>query len=229
MSTLDDQTADRRHSGAAPDAPTASRPEAFIPLRKADLGETLSAGLPPDDAAAFGRFCRLLHVLISCRLQATVEELKEAYASFDPDADTRRGVRPLPSQLDVLRARLFEQFGRLLAHGNFIRLAEDEINAALADRTHWGLQLKVNFELFDRLELYYRGDTSGKRYRRRLRNRFRLEEVDVPIYQRLVLIFRLRPAGGFPSCWTPATCTSSCSRRFPSSISTCCCRARRCA
>ena len=197
MSTLDNQAADEHPAGDAAEEPGGVRREAFIPLRKADLGQTLSASLPPDAAAAFGRLCRLLHVLISCRLQATVEELKEAYAPFDPDTDTRRADRPRPSQLDVLRAGLFEQFGRLLAHGNFIRLAEDEINAALSGRSHWGLHLKVNFELFDRLELYYRGDTTGRRYRRRWRNRFRLEEVEVPIYQRLVIIFRLRPGRRF--------------------------------
>jgi hypothetical protein len=84
-----------------------------------------------------------------------------------------------------------------LGRGNFHRLAEEEINHALTDRSHWGLHLTVNFELFERLELYYRGDTVGTRYRRRLRNRFRREEVQVPMYQRLAVIFRLRPGERF--------------------------------
>ncbi len=97
MSTLDNQAADEHPAGDAAEEPGGVRREAFIPLRKADLGQTLSASLPPDAAAAFGRLCRLLHVLISCRLQATVEELKEAYAPFDPDTDTRRPIARDPA------------------------------------------------------------------------------------------------------------------------------------
>lgn len=172
-----------------------ARPEAFIPLRKTDLGQTL-ARLPGLEAAAteaFGRFCRLLHVVIHCQLQRTIEELKQAYAPFDPDSDTREGKQHTEAELDGYRAVLFERFQGLLTRANFHRLAESEINQALEDRSHWGLHLTVDFTLFDRLELYYRGDRVGTRYRRRLRNRFRSEAIDVPVYQRLVIIFRLKP------------------------------------
>jgi len=171
-----------------------ARPEAFIPLRKRDLVETLARypGLSPEGAMSFRRFCRLLHALVHCHLEAALDELKEAYAPFDPDADTRAGVALTRQDLDLRREILFEGFGRLLARANFHRLAEAEINAALEDRSHWGLHLTVDFTLFDRLELYYRGDRMGTRYRRAWRNRFRSEAIDVPIYQRLVLIFHLK-------------------------------------
>lgn len=171
-----------------------SRPEAFIPLRKQDLRETLARhpGLATESATKFQRFCRLLHALVHGHLEATLDELKDAYAPFDPDADTRAGVALTVQELDLRREVLFEEFGRLLTRANFHRLAEAEINAALEDRSHWGLHLTVDFKLFDRLELYYRGDRMGIRYRRAWRNRFRSEAIDVPIYQRLVLIFHLK-------------------------------------
>ncbi len=172
----------------------ASAPEAFIPLRKQDLAQALcrQPGLSASGRAAFGRFCRLLHALVHCHLTVTLEELKDAYAPFDPDADTKPG-RPLAAeQLELQRELLFERFGRLLARANFHRLAEAEIDAALEDRSHWGLHLTVDFTLFDRLELYYRGDSIGTRYRRAWRKRLRSEAVELPIYQRLVIIFHLR-------------------------------------
>jgi hypothetical protein len=183
MSTLENQPRD------------APRRESFIPLRKTDLAETLArqAALPDALEAQFRRFCRMLHVLVHGEFQAALEELKDAYAPFDPDSDTRAGAELPEARLDELRGQLFDRFGWLLTRGNFHRLAEEEINEALRDRSHWGLHLTVDFELFDRLELYYRGDTLGTRYRRRLRNRFRPEEVQVPVYQRLAVIFRLRP------------------------------------
>lgn len=175
-------------------ADQAARPEAFIPLRKRDLAETLARypSLSTESAVAFQRFCRLLHALVHCHLEATLDELKDAYAPFDPDADTRAGSSLSKLERDLRREALFEAFGRLLARANFHRLAEAQINAALEDRSHWGLHLTVDFTLFDRLELYYRGDRMGTRYRRAWRNRFRSEAIDVPIYQRLVLIFHLK-------------------------------------
>ncbi len=201
MSTLENQPheASTGESADSSAPPGAARPEPFIPLRKTDLAKTLShsCALPPAETEAFGRFCRLLHVLVHGQFHAALEELKDAYAPFDPDADTRNVGDLTESQLQERRERLFDKFGWLLERGNFMRLSENEINAALADCTHWGLHLTVDFELFDRLELYYRGDTFGTRYRRRLLNRFRLEEVQVPIYQRLVIVFRLRPGRRF--------------------------------
>jgi len=194
MSTLENQPREgppRETAGPA----AAARREEFIPLRRSELAEKLAGwqSLPPSESAAFRRFCRMLHVLVHAEFQGAIEELKDAYAAFDPDADTRAAAELPPARLDELRGQLFDRFGWLLARGNFRRLAQDEINRALRDRSHWGLQLTVDFELFDRLELYCRGDAVGTRYRRRLRNRFRLEEVQVPMYQRLAVIFRLRP------------------------------------
>jgi hypothetical protein len=199
MSTLKNQVNVEVDSAPATTAPPAEAREQFIPLRRVDLAQALSrdAGLGAVEAAALARFCRLLHAVVRGHFQATLEQLKETYAPFDPDADTRRVGSLSEGQRGELRARLFEGLGFLLARGNFVRLAEAEINRALDDRSHWGLHLKVDFTAFERLELYARGDTIGTRYRRHWRTRFRREAVEVPIYQRLVILFRLRPGRRF--------------------------------
>ncbi len=180
-------------SGPHIDLPTAR--EQFIPLRKADLVERLasSAELSPADAQRFRQFCALVQASIHHEFHRTLEALKDAYAPFDPDADTRPGAELSPGELDARRQTLFERFDWLLERGNFVRLAEREINQALADRSQWGLNLAVDFEIFDRLELYCRGDVVVERSRRRLVKGFRTEAVAVPMYRRLVLIFHLRP------------------------------------
>lgn len=203
MATLEDTGSTGSDGPAAradqPGLADQQRREAFIPLRKRDLAETLARypGLAVENAAQLQRFCRLLHALVHCHLESTLEELKHAYAPFDPDADTRAGAAVSDQDLALRREVLFEEFGRLLARANFHRLAEAQINAALEDRSHWGLHLTVDFTLFDRLELYYRGDRMGTRYRRAWRNRFRSEAIDVPIYQRLVLVFHLKPGAKY--------------------------------
>ncbi|MBI3837725.1 MAG: hypothetical protein HY288_07300, partial [Planctomycetia bacterium] len=168
--------------------------EQFIPLRKAELVEVLarSADLSEIEAGAFRRFCRLLQALVHCEYQTTLEDLKNAYAPFDPDADTRPGGQLSSDELRQRQEQLFEKFGWLLERGNFRRLAQADIERALAACSQWGLNLSLDLTIFARLEIYCRGDVLGTRFRRSLRNRFRLEPVEVPIYQRLVVMFRLR-------------------------------------
>jgi hypothetical protein len=199
MSTLENKPlahASARPSKRNPPAgsPRASR-EQFIPLRKAELVDTLarSADMTSGDADGFRKFCVKLQAVLHAEYQTALETLKNAYAPFDPDTDTRAGAELSESQLAERRQTLFTQFGWLLQRGNFVRLAQEEIDRALADCSQWGVNLSVDFDVFDRLELYCRGDIVGTRFRRRLKNRLRNEAVEVPIYQRLVVIFRLRP------------------------------------
>src|SRR4051812_35779000 len=65
--------------------------EHFIPVRKTDLVELLCAapGLEAADRDAFRRFCRRLDATLHCEYHQRLEDLKDAYALFDPDSDTQ--------------------------------------------------------------------------------------------------------------------------------------------
>jgi hypothetical protein len=198
MSTATKQasrTANTRPDRATGIIPAPKAREQFIPLRKAELVEALAGNpeLTAAQAADFRRFCQLVQGLVHRQFQTTLEALKDAYAPFDPDADTQSEIALSEAELEERRQTLFEKFSWLLERGNFVRLAHQEIEEALADCSQWGLNLSIDFEIFDRLEIYRRGDIVGTRYRRRLRKRFQPEAVEVPIFQRLVVIFRLRP------------------------------------
>ena len=168
--------------------------EAYIPIRKQELVELLcrQKELSPGDREPFQRLCRLLDAMLHFEYHSRLESLKNAYACFDPDADTQ----PLqPVTVDERSLRLetfFEDFVALLERANFTRLSRDDLNAVLAVASDWGMNLAVDFDVFERLEIFARGDVVGQRSRRRWRNSLRLESVDVPIYQRLVVILRLR-------------------------------------
>ena len=51
---------------------------------------------------------------------------------------------------------------------------------------------------FEHIVLFARGDAQEKRTRRRLRNFYREEETTVCVYQRLVLILKMRPNNRLP-------------------------------
>jgi len=175
--------------------------EPFIPIRKTDLVELLCRDWPPGihDRDHFRRFCRRLDSTLHCEYHARLEQLKDAYAVFDPDSDTEPLGPHDPSQTAGEIERLFAQFIGLLERANFKRLGPGDMSAALHRRTDWGINLEVDFKVFDRLEVFVRGDVIGQRTRRRWQNLMRLEEIRLPVYQRLVVMLKLREGAGHPA------------------------------
>ena len=167
--------------------------EHFIPIRKSELiGLLCGAGeLSAAEQAEFSLFCKLLDAVVHHQYHRRLERLKDVYAAFDPDSDTRECVLRDSHERDQLSPLFFKEFTRLLERANYERVTQEEIEQALVESTDWGVNLTVDFDVFERLEIYARGDIVGRRTRRKLRNAYREEEVEVPIYQRLILVFRL--------------------------------------
>jgi hypothetical protein len=175
--------------------------EHFIPITKRDLVELLcrQARLAPAGLEMFRRLAHRLEATLHAEYYARLEELKDAYSLFDPDADTQR-LEPVTAEERRRRCDvLFEAFTSLLERANYRRLSQGDVTEALAAASDWGLNLEVDFTLFERLEIFARGDVIGRRSRRRWQSLFRFEEVPVPIYRRLVVMLRLRDFGGTPS------------------------------
>jgi hypothetical protein len=170
--------------------------EHFIPLRKSDLVELLCRDkqLPVQDREPFRQFCLLVSSVFHFEYLKQLEELKDAYAPFDPDTDTRE-LKPMSAEeRDKDKDQLFARFTSLMERANFKHLTRQEIEAFLqAVSSDWGLNMQVDLGMFERLEVFSRGDVMGTRTRRRWQNLWRLEEIKVPLYQRLVLIIKLKP------------------------------------
>lgn len=171
------------------------RREHFIPVRKAELIEWLcrDSRLSDRDRERFRRLCLRIDAALHESFRARLSELKAAYLPFDPDDDTQC-IQPLSDEEREARyPQLFEKFIELLALANFSRLSRDELEHALAVASQWGVRLHVDFSVFARVEVFGRGDVVSRRTGRNWRRWYRREEFDVPIYQRLVIIFRLCP------------------------------------
>lgn len=168
--------------------------EHFIPIRKANLVDLLcrERDLSQADQASFRQLSDLLEATFHFEYHRQLNDLKNAYAPFDPDSDTPELVPLPPEQRGKNQEELFGKFAWLLERANYKKLPQETILAALEGRSDWGIDMDVDFELFERLDIYVRGDTVGKRSRRRMMNLWRLEEVELPIYQRLVFILKLR-------------------------------------
>jgi hypothetical protein len=135
---------------------------------------------------------------IQLQYQQHHEYLIDLYSQFDPDRDlcdralevATEGSGTLVSVDESVCRSLFAEIADSLNHANYRRLSPREIQAAIGAASHWGVRLQIRFSSFRRLEVYGRGDIVIKRMKRDWRSLFRMREVDVPIYQRLVVVFR---------------------------------------
>lgn len=174
-----------------PDSPR----EHFIPVRRDDLLRALTTDLTttPADAERLRRICQLLEEAYHLVHYRRYRGILETYAPFDPDSDTHCLAESDPAERTRAAAAVCDRLASLLLQANFRKLDREEINEALEAASDWGLRLRVNFAEFERLEVYARGEGVIDRQRRSWRTLFRQRPVEIPVYQRLAIVFRFRP------------------------------------
>ena len=176
------------------------RREYYIPLRHGELRTRLTADprLSEDDRLLFKQFCKLLSATFHYEYHERAEQLKGEYEPFDPDIGSGSHGTAVVHRVAESGERnrnveqLFEKLVDLLKRANYHKLSQSQIEQAVAAASDWGVRLDVDFSVFERLEVYARGDVIGRRTRHLWRNYYRPEDVDVPIYQRLLVVFQLR-------------------------------------
>ncbi len=170
-----------------------SSPEHFIPISKTDLLQQLVCcdGLSALDRQQFLELSDVMDWRLHREFHEHLATLKSNYAAFDPDSDHGRApaaAEPLPESA----VALVQQFARLLEQANYIRLDRADIQGALETASDWGINLRIDFDAFEQLEVFQRGEFVGRRLRRNWHTWYRRETVDVPTYRRLAVVFQLQ-------------------------------------
>jgi hypothetical protein len=169
--------------------------EHFIPLRKNDLIQLLAEqpGMTAKDRDDFDHFCTLVVATYHFEYHKALERLKDAYAPFDPDADTKLLVAPTEAQRIEREAAVFTELTWLMERANFQRKGKEDIDAALSGASEGGINMDVDLGVFERYEIFARGETKEVRRSRKWWRLWKLEEKEEDIWKRLVLVFKLRP------------------------------------
>jgi hypothetical protein len=174
--------------------------EHYIPLRQSDLLELLCRDLGADRTSveSFKELNKLLSATFHFEYYQLLQQMKDEYAPFNPDAVTK----PIHdfSAADKTREidKLNERFVFLMERANFHRLTLDEVKEITKGSSDWGLDMDVDFNIFEKIEVFSRGDTTGTRYLRRWYRFWEREEVRLPIYKRLVLFVKMKPSKRLP-------------------------------
>ncbi|GAB5403749.1 MAG: hypothetical protein Aurels2KO_19800 [Aureliella sp.] len=174
--------------------------EHFIPMHCSDLVTYLGQhpALPEKKRAAFQQFSSLVLALLHHLYRQRHEHLTDVYAPLDPDCD--RVLLSVPT--DETRERACEQLAvrieEAIGRANYHRLEESDIQRALQAASQWGVRMRVDFAAMKRMDVYARGCVIGQRRVRSWKTLFREKEVDVPLYQRLVVYFQTRSEDANP-------------------------------
>jgi len=182
--------------------------EHFIPLKTQELIASLVSHASDEgvNSGDLSKLFKQLVVLVHQQYRFHHEQLVLLYHDFDPDVDETpiQVSRPLTSEERDLAAReLFSEISDSLEFANYRRLKPSEIQEAMNVASHWGVRLRIRFTSFRRLEVYGRGDIIAKRLKRSWYPFSPPLEVDVPIYQRLVVVFRTKELQNLPELLDP--------------------------
>lgn len=170
--------------------------ERFIPITRFALMDRLTAPEAWRDAGEARQVRRFFHYLDYWRHQlygARLLELEQTYEPFSPDTDLLLTRKFTQDELHTMQRRVIEEMEAILEQANYERIDRSSVAGIMAEGSHYGLDFSVDFSLFEECLIYYRGASTRKDQRRTIRKFLRKEEYDVPIFQRLFLLFKLKP------------------------------------
>jgi hypothetical protein len=176
--------------------PDATRPrERFIPVTTNALIDRLTVPQTwaPGEARRARRFFRYLEYWRRQQHGVALTNLLQAYETFSPDSDLLVTRTYTPDERATLQKRVVKEVESILVQANYVRIDPSDVAMILTKESHYGLDLHVDFTAFEEILVYYRGASSRRDQRRLLRKFMRKEEFDVPIFQRLFLLFKLKP------------------------------------
>lgn len=169
--------------------------EHYIPLHTTDLVEFLAQhpGLDGPAVTQFRQIAMLLQAIEHHLYRQRHEQLLYSYAPLDPDLDRMLASVPTPIERDHTIDECRKRTESVLLRANYRKLTTEELEQTLEVASQWGVRMRVNFELQEWMDVYTRGLVIGTRKQRRLRKLYRFIEFEVPLYQRLVIVFRAKP------------------------------------
>lgn len=167
----------------------------FIPLRHADLKQSLirSLELTDDEREKFLLLSRRVQAVFHVEHQSTLIRLEEIYELLDPDSQLVSLGEPHAQDCSDIGDQLIDKVSGLLFAAHYKRLTRKEIERAIDMGWQWGVKLEVDFDIFERLEIFARGYRKITLKRRRWQNFFRLEKIELPEFTRLIMVLRVKP------------------------------------
>jgi hypothetical protein len=170
--------------------------EKFLPVTCSALVDRLTADhlWANGDAVQARRFLRYLSYWRRHSYAVKLLELERTYEPFGPDTDLLKTRSYSPEERAIMQKRLIRQMTELLEQSNFTRVDPSNVHFIMTKDSAYGLDLQVDLDAFEEVLIYYRGATTISERRRDVKRAYmRWKEVRIPVFQRLCLLFKLKP------------------------------------
>jgi hypothetical protein len=133
------------------------KPTRYIPYRKSDIIEMCLAKGQLDGMQAehFRKFSRVLQSVFHYEFHQLLEQLKDAYAPINPDADTRDAKLNTSST----KNRFIDLLESLLNKANYEKVSDEDLQQALREESMFKIRLQVDFNEFSEVLLFCRGQS----------------------------------------------------------------------
>lgn len=163
----------------------------FIPFTKNDLINMVlnSLSWTKDETESINSVAHLLDDLLHFEFHEDLEKLKQTYVGLNPDRDTRI---VFPAQDDKESQAVFtEKLEHILTAANYDKITRSEIEQALASESLVKLQLHIDFNDFDKVLFYGRGETQQQAELKTLFG-LRKKTINFSRYDRVVIYFQVK-------------------------------------
>lgn len=168
--------------------------QSFIPYRRKDLIELCikDGKLSLTEAGTFRHFCEILSAYYHFQYHITLENLKNHFAPFDPDADTK----PLNSLSAIESAdvenKLVSDFVSVLESANYENLSEEDLKKAFQQESLIPLNTDVDFSDFEngRVIFYHRGQ--GRETVQFRKWFFKKKDFSFEAFERVVMLIKFK-------------------------------------
>jgi hypothetical protein len=147
--------------------PAPGEPARFqdIPVPRRDIVSALlddfASRVEPDDLAQLRAICELLVKIYHLEFHDELENMKRAYAPFNPDLDDENfDLSETPN--NERAKQLAEHLRTVLERGNYECLTDGDLNKALTERSLFAIDIVVDTSVYEELVLYARGESVKK-------------------------------------------------------------------
>lgn len=171
-----------------------SETEPFIPVSRFALLDALISQTDEKFADDYPIFLKYLASWRHQQYRKKLHHFKELYLPFSPDRDTLSILQYDAETRSKMQQTLINQLSQVLEQANFSAITEEDLSEIFSAQSEYGLELKVDLSEFENVLLYARGSKIKTQERRTLKSLLlKKESYEVPIFQRLFLLLKLKP------------------------------------
>ncbi|WP_028933672.1 TMEM143 family protein [Pseudonocardia spinosispora] len=170
--------------------------ERFIPFRKTSIVEMCADEVPGPERESFEAFAELLASLLHHEFRGRLETLKDAYHPFNPGSDIRTIADTGPEERKAAQERLVDELTSLAEAANFERVSSEDLDRAFTEESLMKVRLEADFDDFEQVVFYRRGENSRTEEVKRLFG-LRRRTIEFTNYAKVLVYVKFKDAAHF--------------------------------